>query len=339
MNYEISIIIPIFNVEQYLEAALDSIINQTFNVDGIEVLMVNDCSTDSSGEIIDEYAKKYDNFIAIHLEENSGTAGKPRNVGLDNASGEYIMFLDSDDELIEDVCETLYNKLIETESDIVTGNAVCIQTDNEIIDIPYSKDYYEFNPNKDLEIFKPFRLWGTLYKKSIIQDNNLRFIYAATNDDTHFVYNSYFHANKIVYLNDYMGVKYYERDDSLTHEFSKKNLITTIDAFKQILILISKSNPIKDYIYDPFILNIFVRFNNKWAISYKEKKEVFNAILDYEKHSKYIFKLPIHFRILNFLLNHKCFNCLIVLQSIFSLIMTSRFSQRVLFKYRKIPID
>lgn len=339
MDYKISIILPIFNVEQYLKAALDSIINQTFNIDDIEVLMINDCSTDGSGEIIDEYAKKFDNFIAIHLDKNSGTAGKPRNVGLDNSSGEYIMFLDSDDELMEDVCETLYTKLIETESDIVTGNAICIQKDNELIDISYSKSYYEFNPNKNLELFKPFRLWGTLYKKSLIKDNNLRFIYAATNDDTHFVYNSYFHANKIVYINDYIGVKYYERDDSLTHEFSKKNLVTTIDAFKQILILISEVNPSKDYIYDPFILNIFVRFNNKWAISSNEKKEVFKKILDYENYSKYIFKLPIHFRIMNFLLIHKCFNALIIVHSIFLVIMKSRFSKNLLLKSRETPVD
>ncbi|WP_407393593.1 glycosyltransferase family 2 protein, partial [Methanobrevibacter sp.] len=255
MDYKISIILPIFNVEPFLRDALDSIVNQTFNLNELEVIMVDDCSTDGSGEIIDEYGEKYDNFIAIHLEENSGTAGKPRNTGLDYAHGDYIMFLDSDDELMEDVCEVLYSKSIESDADIVTGNAICIQLNNKIPDIIYPKNYFEFNPNKNLQLFKPFRIWGTLYKKSLINDNHIRLIRAATNDDTHFVYNCYLHADKIIYLNDYYGVKYYEREseefDSLTNKMSKFNIISTFEAFIQILDLIKNSNPTEDFTYDP----------------------------------------------------------------------------------------
>lgn len=73
--------------------------------------MVDDGSTDSSGEIMDEYAAEYENFKSIHLQENSGAAGKPKNCGLDHATAEYLMFLDADDYYNDDACEVLYNEI------------------------------------------------------------------------------------------------------------------------------------------------------------------------------------------------------------------------------------
>lgn len=334
MSYKISIIIPIFNVEKYLYAALDSIVAQTFDLNNLEVLMIDDCSTDNSGTIIDEYSEKYENFIAIHLDNNSGTAGKPRNVGLDNARGDYIMFLDSDDELMEDVCEVLYSKLIETNADIVTGNAICIQPDKEVMDIIYPEKYYEFSPNKNLKIFKPFRLWGTLYKKSLIEDTKKRFIRASTNDDTHFVYNCYLAAKKIVYINDYFGVKYYERDadefQSLTHKITKFNLITTFDAFINIVNLIKVNNVSEDYYYDPFLTNIYARFAFYWDMNNDDKKEIFLKILEYEDSSDYVKNLHVQFKIMDWFLNRKLFNLLIYIQKLYAWFVGSRFSKKFL---------
>ena len=334
MSYAISIIIPIFNVEPFLGSALDSIVNQTFDFGNIEVLMVNDCSTDNSGVIIDEYSNKYENFIAFHLDKNSGTAGGPRNVGLENANGDYIMFLDSDDELMEDICETLYNKAISSGADIVTGNALCIMSDKQVVDINYNENYYEFNPNKNLEIFRSFRLWGTLYKRSLIKDNNIQFIRASTNDDTHFVYNCYLHASSIIYLNDYYGVKYYIRDstefESLTHKMSKFNIMTTFDAFIEIIKLISISKPSKDYYYDPFIMNIYGRFASPWDVSNKDKKEIFEKIREYINYSDYVIKLPIHHKILHFFVIFKLDSLLCIVQSVYSSFITSKFSKKFL---------
>lgn len=334
MKYKISIILPIFNVEPFLRAALDSILNQTFKLNDLEVIMVNDCSTDKSGDIIDEYDKKYKNFKAIHLKENSGTAGKPRNVGLNYAHGDYIMFLDSDDEFIDDVCEILYNKSLETNADIVTGNAICIQPNKEVLDINYSNKYYEFNPNKNLKIFKPFRIWGTLYKKSLIDDNNIRFIRAATNDDTHFVYNCYLHAKKIVYINDYIGVKYYERGsdefESLTHKMSKFNIISTYDAFIQLLNLFNSINLTEDFFEDPFIKQIYSRFANKWDMSSNDKKEVFDKIREYLTKSDYVLKLPIHHKILHFFVKHNLNNSLILFQRVYCYLLSTKFSKKFL---------
>ena len=105
MNDKISIILPIFNVGPHLKGGIDSLINQTIGNENLEIIMVNDCSTDGSDKIIDEYAEKYDCCVAIHHETNSGGAHTPRNTGIEAATGDYIMFLDADDYLLPDCLE------------------------------------------------------------------------------------------------------------------------------------------------------------------------------------------------------------------------------------------
>ena len=99
-DYKISMIIPTFNVEDDLKRAMDSLLNQTFGFENIEVLLVDDFSTDNTRQLILDYANQYDNIKHIFLESNSGSAGKPRNIGIKHATADYIMFLDNDDEYV-----------------------------------------------------------------------------------------------------------------------------------------------------------------------------------------------------------------------------------------------
>ena len=92
-NIKISVIVPIYNTEKYLNRCIDSILSQTLN--DIELILINDCSTDKSLDIINSY-KKYDNVSIIDLEEKLGPGGA-RNIGISHAQGEFICFIDSDD--------------------------------------------------------------------------------------------------------------------------------------------------------------------------------------------------------------------------------------------------
>lgn len=121
MEDKISIILPIFNVEAHLRAGINSLIKQTIGNENLEIIMVDDCSTDNSGKIIDEYAEKYDCCVAIHHEKNSGGAHTPRNTGIKACTGDYIMFLDPDDTYSLDTCETLYNTIKKYDADISFG--------------------------------------------------------------------------------------------------------------------------------------------------------------------------------------------------------------------------
>lgn len=111
---KISIIVPVYNTEKYLHKCIDSILNQTF--EDFELILVDDGSTDSSGAICDEYAKKDERIVVIHKE--NGGVSKARNVALDTAKGEYIGFVDSDDTINERMLEVLYNNLIESNAQV-----------------------------------------------------------------------------------------------------------------------------------------------------------------------------------------------------------------------------
>ena len=121
MDDKISIILPIFNVGPHLRGGIDSLINQTIGNENLEIIMVNDCSTDGSDKIIDEYAEKYDCCRAIHHETNSGGAHTPRNTGIEASTGDYIMFLDPDDRYTPDACETLYNAAKKYDAQLAFG--------------------------------------------------------------------------------------------------------------------------------------------------------------------------------------------------------------------------
>lgn len=124
---DISVIIPIYNVEEYLSICIESIIYQRDLY--IEIILVDDGSTDLSGNIADEYAEKYKNIKVIH-QRNKG-ASAARNVGLDIAQGEYIVLLDSDDWIKKDTLVLLYNEAIKYQADIVMGNMwLCNQEGN-----------------------------------------------------------------------------------------------------------------------------------------------------------------------------------------------------------------
>ena len=111
MTEKITVIVPVYNVENYLNKCLDSLINQTYK--NLEIIVINDGSTDNSGEICQEYAQK-DNRI-IYIEQENGGLSDARNTGLERMTGSYVTFVDSDDWVEPDYVEVLYNKLLQLE--------------------------------------------------------------------------------------------------------------------------------------------------------------------------------------------------------------------------------
>ena len=113
--YKISVITPVYNAESSLKNAIDSIINQTIGFENIEFILVDDKSTDSSRSIILEYVDKYDNIKAIFLDENTGSPSGPRNIGIENVTAPYFMFLDNDDSYSKNYCEVMHKKISSNE--------------------------------------------------------------------------------------------------------------------------------------------------------------------------------------------------------------------------------
>ena len=208
MNYKISVVIPLYNAEDDISNAIDSIINQTFGFENIELILVDDASTDSYKEIIEDYQKNHDNIRLIELESNSGLPGKPRSLGMDYTTAEYIVFLDSDDTYEREALELLYKAIVKTDSDFVISSyyfnfdgdmvkANLISEDNEVI---------SFNPLDNQETFDKLSLnhlvapWGKIFKRNLIVKNNIRFPEDSLCEDTYFYFKALLNSKKVTLL-------------------------------------------------------------------------------------------------------------------------------------------
>ena len=163
---KVSVIVPVYNVEKYLEKCLDSLVNQTLK--DIEIIVVNDGTKDNSQEIIDKYTKKYPKKVKGFIKENGGLSSA-RNYGLKYAKGEYIAFIDSDDYVELDMFEKMYNKAINNNYDIVVCDT--IEVDEKNGNKVYKKSNFNYS-NNDIKnyIIAPPMACTRLYKINIFDE-------------------------------------------------------------------------------------------------------------------------------------------------------------------------
>lgn len=189
----ISVIIPVYNVEDYLSACVDSVIAQSFS--DLEILLIDDGSTDDSGNICDQYAATDSRIKAIHIA-NSGVANA-RNVGIENATGEYITFIDSDDYIAIDYLEYLYTLIRNKDADI----SVCDYINNgEFVKSTLESHFYATNTECMAAFLKTNEIittpWGKLYKSSVW--NNVKFDIMSQVEDAATIYKVIANTNSIV---------------------------------------------------------------------------------------------------------------------------------------------
>ncbi|HAZ6076644.1 TPA: glycosyltransferase family 2 protein, partial [Enterococcus faecium] len=236
-------IVPIYNVEKYLRKCVDSLLSQTLKE--IEIVLVDDGSPDASGEIADEYQKKYSNVKTIHRE--NGGLGPARNTGIENATGEYVAFLDSDDWVESDMYEKLYLVASKENADIVVSGHCDFANDKAMVkkqhplsgnvyDTPNSiknvrKNLFGHSPkDQEVEAF-PMSVCMSLYNKNLLDKYRLRFE-KILSEDTIFNLNAYDVANKIAFTEytDYCYRK--EEQESITKSLSPNKQT----EFKEFLI-------------------------------------------------------------------------------------------------------
>ncbi|WP_296880798.1 glycosyltransferase [uncultured Methanobrevibacter sp.] len=240
--YKISIIVPVFNVGDTLQNAFDSIKSQTIGFENIEVIFVDDKSTDDSADIIRDFSKKYNNVKSICLSENSGFAGKPRNVGIENATAPYLMFLDPDDIFLENACEILYKRISENDLELVSGN-YDINRDSKTIrnnwDILKLEDGEScqvqcIDENFNLLLTTP-SVWSKIFKKEFILKEDIDFLVGVPAQDLVFVTESLLKARGIEFINTPV-VEYIPRQsDSVTSKKSKSVLAGFIKSYTAVL--------------------------------------------------------------------------------------------------------
>ena len=200
-KFLISIIVPVFNSENYIHNTFDSIRNQSIGFENIELIFVDDFSADNSRQIIKDYSNTYSNVKSILLNENSGFGGLPRNVGIQNATSDYIMFLDSDDIFYYDACEKLYHEIHDNNLDVAFGYYVTNVDGVKSNHIFFEENFKIENifENMDILIYPP-AIMSKIYKKSLILENNIEFSVGVPGEDLVFSTNYFIHAKGISFI-------------------------------------------------------------------------------------------------------------------------------------------
>ncbi len=237
-NVILSIVVPVYNVENYLERCIDSLLNQTLK--SIEILLINDGSTDSSLKICEAYARSYQN-IKVFSKENTGL-GSTRNYGLLLSKGKYIAFVDSDDyvnkymyedmyKLIEknncDICECGYKKVYDEKQSPINDNTYISKIYENKYDIV--KEYLLFH-------IEPYA-WNKMYRKDFLIENDIRFQEYTLYEDVVTTLKALSLCKKII-ITDKKYYYYYQRPDSIMHKIKQKNkkdYINQITQFYQYL--------------------------------------------------------------------------------------------------------
>lgn len=237
MDYKISIIIPVYNVEKYIREALQSVVKQTIGLENIQVVMVNDCSSDKSGLIMDEYADKYNNFEAIHLPERSGAAGKPRNIGIEKATADYIMFLDPDDYYEETACKLLYDRIVEDNSDVVVGKYRYHSLKKEQVGLWLTDGTREIHNIEDKPevLGLPPAVWTKIFKTSFIKGNRIVFPEKIVAQDMVFSVHCYLLSKQTSFLNEIV-CNYHVRDEddkSISNTLTARYFAGMNEAYRQ----------------------------------------------------------------------------------------------------------
>ena len=263
-NIKFSIIVPVYNVECYLSKCLISLINQTYT--NIEIICIDDGSTDNSIQVLEEYKLK-DDRIKIIKQENCGVS-VARNVGIENASGDYILFVDADDWLETDACEILEHTLKNTESELILFYHYRVMPNCRIKSSLKINDSHLYNNmHKLLDKEQEFvlsnalaPLWNKLFKRDLIVANNIRFpIGLKWFEDGIFILKYYALDPKTIVIDKFLYNYTCSRQGSLTYGNKQKLLEYRYNSFNAFKEAIKENQNVKinKYFIDYYFYSIF----------------------------------------------------------------------------------
>lgn len=234
---KVSIIVPIYNVQAYLRECLDSLINQTF--DEYEIILINDGSTDNSSTIAEEYANNHKNIRLINTI--NGGLSSARNIGIKNASGEYLVFVDSDDYVSNDYVSTLYNSIIQNTSDITICSFERIKesgNQTEIIELDENINYSEIDILKNILSGKlECYAWNKIYKRELFLLNNIEYPVGRLYEDILTLIKLTINSKRISFINKPL-YKYRIREGSITNTRGikqAKDFVYAIDSVNALI--------------------------------------------------------------------------------------------------------
>ncbi len=283
--YKVSVIVPIYNAEKYFDECIKSVINQTIGFENIQLILVDDCSTDGSATIAKKYAGEYDNISFYSSEKNTGVAGHARNIGLEHAEGEYVMFTDADDFYDLAACETMYNFIKDKNADLVTANYKNADENGT----PWEKPIFNLDEYKTFKLgtgdfIKSFFVLNSsvcnkIFRTKFIKENSLRFLEGVPAEDAYFTYSSLMKSDNI-YYNEKVIYYYRVRNTSgtlsVSWNCSKRYFDNINEAYKKLYQLFKDNNRLDYYrfFYAKNLTYMLYKFIDSKSIDDEEKIEV-----------------------------------------------------------------
>lgn len=285
----ISVIVPVYNAEKYLKQCVDSVLAQTYK--NIEIILVDDGSSDSSGKICDEYVGKFP-FIRTFHKENGG-ASSARNYGLREAKGTYLYFLDSDDWLVDSALEKMIVCAADNQAELVFIEAQTVdENGNEVKGkYDYHKHYSSGAPylimeemmeNKEFHVGTPF----FFIKKEVFTKNGLQFKEGIMYEDMMMAYQLFSTATRCAHVHEYVYIRRYRANSVMTSAKTEKNYVSAATVYREVAAFMktlpdSKQSP-KHIIRCAFnLLNIYRQMSDEIKKKYKnDYNNIVKDILD-----------------------------------------------------------
>jgi glycosyltransferase involved in cell wall biosynthesis len=310
---KISIVIPIYNMQNFLKRCLDSVLQNEYN--NLEIILINDGSTDDSEAICFSYKDKDPRFV--YIKKENGGLSFARNVGLDNATGDFIVFLDSDDWLAPNALDVLIKTAQETNAKIIEYRAKI--TNNTQEETQTKKHHKETNKSALLRIYKNrhFGVWNRMVHKSLLQQ--LRFVEGQIYEDVLFTTKLLNNVDEIVYLDQFLYFYFFENTTSLVRgNYSLKQLdhIKSIEQTLQFALENKIDNDLLKAIYkhyETICVNNYISLTQNSALDKTHilKKEIKNKIshskVKHIKNAKLIANFPVWLTSLYFAFRKKGF--------------------------------
>lgn len=282
----LSIIVPIYNVEQYLDRCIQSILNQTYQ--NLEIILVDDGATDCSGAIADSYAAK-DKRIKVFHKENGGLSDA-RNYGLEHVTGDYILFIDSDDFIVNIMCERLITVASSNNADIVSCNYYIYRGDDDIsIHTMSVQDDKRTFTGMDMlryyllktESFDLNVVWNKIFKLDLFNGvEPVRFPKGRVQEDNFTIFRLFLNANSIVTVNEPLYY-YVQRAGSIMANFTRRFMIDTIESHMYMSdYLMNHCSSVKNEL-QLYLLNSYVELSRRVCAN-KCKKECNDLLIQYK---------------------------------------------------------
>ena len=286
-DLQLSIIVPVYNVEKYIRACMESIFKQGLDEDTFEVIIVNDGTKDRSMEVIQDIIAQHKNITVIN-QENQGLS-MARNNGIAIARGEYLLMPDSDDMLVENSVKPLLEKALETKADMVIGDYIELKDCeiNKYVTQPQTPDFsYQEKSSEDMSVddFNPTQsfVWRTLYKRSFIAENHILFIPGIYYEDIPFTNECYILAKRCIRYQSIIYI-YRNRKDSITNNFnvtkSRQNAFAISKAWD-----LKKRHQLTNRVNEKLQNNVWENLNNlhrricHLSLRVNEREKIFDYI-------------------------------------------------------------